>query len=60
MLSEVISSIRESGHEFANISYVQRTFKIGYNRAARLVEAMEELGVVSKMDSQGRRKVVRQ
>jgi S-DNA-T family DNA segregation ATPase FtsK/SpoIIIE len=41
-----------------SISFVQRKFKIGYNRAARLIEAMENAGVVSPMQSNGQREVI--
>ncbi|WP_431206762.1 ribosome modulation factor [Burkholderia cepacia] len=41
------------------ISSVQRQFKIGYNRAARLIELLEAKGVVSAMDSDGGRSVLR-
>ena len=42
----------------ASISYVQRRFKIGYNRAARLVEAMEETGIVGPQQANGSREVL--
>ena len=42
----------------ASISYVQRKLRIGYNRAANLIERMEREGVVSKQDHVGRREVL--
>jgi len=42
----------------ASISYVQRRLKIGYNRAARMIEEMETSGVVSMVQSNGSREVL--
>ncbi|MEM1188080.1 MAG: DNA translocase FtsK 4TM domain-containing protein [Pseudomonadota bacterium] len=42
----------------ASISSVQRKLRIGYNRAARLIETMEMAGVVSPMGSNGQREVL--
>jgi len=42
----------------ASISLVQRHLRIGYNRAARLIEQMERAGLVSSMQSNGNREVI--
>ncbi|MDP3539032.1 MAG: DNA translocase FtsK 4TM domain-containing protein [Azonexus sp.] len=42
----------------ASISLVQRHLRIGYNRSARLIEAMEKAGLVTAMDGRGGREVV--
>jgi S-DNA-T family DNA segregation ATPase FtsK/SpoIIIE len=56
LYDEAVEFVTESGR--ASISSVQRKFRIGYNRAARLIEAMEEAGVVSPMNSNGSRDVL--
>ncbi len=42
----------------ASISGVQRRLKIGYNRAARMIETMESAGLVGPLQSNGSREVL--
>ncbi|MDA8190810.1 MAG: hypothetical protein M0Z68_04905, partial [Gammaproteobacteria bacterium] len=42
----------------ASVSGVQRRLRIGYNRAARLIEQMERSGVVGPLQSNGSREVL--
>jgi S-DNA-T family DNA segregation ATPase FtsK/SpoIIIE len=42
----------------ASTSYVQRRLQIGYNRAARLIEQMEEQGVISAPNHAGKREIL--
>ncbi|GAB2684738.1 DNA translocase FtsK [Aliiglaciecola aliphaticivorans] len=53
---EAVAFITESRR--ASVSSVQRKFRIGYNRAARLVEQMEQSGVVSAAGHNGTREVL--
>ena len=45
-------------HKRASISLVQRHLRIGYNRAARLLEQMEKSGLVSSMSASGNRELI--
>ncbi|MGI9327420.1 MAG: DNA translocase FtsK [Pseudomonadales bacterium] len=56
LYDEAVQFVLESRR--ASISSVQRKLRIGYNRAARLIEAMEMAGVVSSMSSNGSREVL--
>ena len=42
----------------ASTSFLQRKLQIGYNRAARIIDTMEERGVVSKANHVGKREVL--
>lgn len=57
LYTEAVEFVRETKR--ASISAIQRKFKIGYNRAARLIELLEDDGVVTPMNSNGSRDVIR-
>ncbi len=56
LYDEAVAFVTESRK--ASISSVQRRFKIGYNRAARIIEEMENAGVVTPAESNGSREVL--
>ena len=56
LFDEAVQIVTESRR--ASISGVQRRLKVGYNRAARLVEEMERIGIVSGPDHKGNRTVI--
>ncbi|CAB5552125.1 DNA translocase FtsK [Stutzerimonas stutzeri] len=56
LYDEAVRFVTESRR--ASISAVQRKLKIGYNRAARMIEAMEMAGVVTSMNTNGSREVI--
>ncbi|WP_095157296.1 DNA translocase FtsK [Pseudomonas sp. Irchel 3E13] len=56
LYDEAVQFVLESRR--ASISAVQRKLKIGYNRAARMIEAMEMAGVVTAMNTNGSREVL--
>ena len=53
---EAVAAVLESRQP--TISYVQRRLRIGYNGAARLIEAMENAGVVTRPNAMGKREVM--
>jgi len=56
LLPEAIDLILTTGH--ASISLVQRRFRIGYNRAARIIDDMERLGIIGKFEGSKPRQVL--
>ena len=56
LYDEAVAFVTQSRR--ASISAVQRRLRIGYNRAARLIETMESAGIVSPMAANGNREVL--
>ena len=55
LYDRAIEIVAETGH--ASISYVQRRLKVGYNRAARMIEQMEIDGVIGPQEGNKPRQV---
>jgi len=56
LYSDAINIVKSEGK--ASTSFLQRKLQIGYNRAARIIDMMEEKGVVSKANHVGKREVL--
>lgn len=56
LLTDAIECVVRAGK--ASVSMLQRRFRIGYNRAARLVDLMEERGIVAPAEGMGPRRVL--
>jgi len=56
LISKSIDLIKSS--QKASTSYIQRNFQVGYNKAARIMEALEKRGVVSPPNHAGKREIL--
>ena len=56
LYTQAVDIIKSEGK--ASTSFLQRKLQIGYNRAARIVDMMEEKGIVSKANHVGKREVL--
>jgi S-DNA-T family DNA segregation ATPase FtsK/SpoIIIE len=56
VVEEAIEIVRE--HDHASTSFLQRQMRIGYPRAARIIDRLEEMGVVGPQESGGRSREV--
>ena len=56
LYNQAINIVKSEGK--ASTSFLQRKLQIGYNRAARIIDMMEEKGIVSKANHVGKREVL--
>ena len=57
LYDKAVELVCEKG--YASTSAVQRQFRIGYNRAARMIEQMELDGIISEQNGSKKRKILR-
>ena len=57
MYAEAVQIFMET--KKTSISYIQRKLRIGYNRAANIIEAMESNGILSAKQSNGNREILK-
>ena len=56
LLNEVINTVVEYGQ--ASTSFIQRKFRIGFNRASRIMDELEERGIISEKDGSRPRQIL--
>lgn len=56
LYGEAVAHVRNTGN--TSISSIQRNLKIGYNRAAHMIERMESDGIVTELNTSGQRQVI--
>ena len=56
LISKSIDLIKSTNK--ASTSFLQRNFQIGYNKAARIMETLEQRGVVSEPNHSGKRQIL--
>ena len=56
LYNEAVQIVKET--KKTSISFLQRKLKIGYNRAANLIEAMEAKGIISEPQRNGNREIL--
>lgn len=56
LLNEVINAVVEYGQ--ASTSFIQRKFRIGFNRASRIMDQLEERGIISEKDGSRPRQIL--
>jgi len=57
LYTDAVEHVREENR--ASVTFIQRRLRLGYNRAARLIEQMEKEGVITPIRADGGRSVIK-